>query len=91
MEMLGDLDEALKEYKHSLEADPELASAHYNAARVYSRTGDVAACLMHLDRVLEIAPRMAEDAAQDEHLGWALKMRDLREVSGPEAGEGDHD
>jgi len=62
----------------ALESDPELASAHYNAARLYSRTGDVAACLKHLDRVLEIAPQLAEDAANDEHLGWALEMKNLR-------------
>jgi len=31
-----------------------------------------------LDRVLEIAPQLAEDAAHDEHLGWALEMRNLR-------------
>jgi tetratricopeptide (TPR) repeat protein len=75
---MGDLDGALVEYNHSLESDPELASAHYNAARLYSRTGDVAACLKHLDRVLEIAPQLAEDAANDEHLGWALEMKNLR-------------
>ena len=36
------------------------------------------ACLNHLDRVLEIAPQLAEDAMHDEHLGWALEMRNLR-------------
>jgi tetratricopeptide (TPR) repeat protein len=78
LEVMGDLDGALVEYNHSLESDPELASAHYNAARLYSRTGDVAACLKHLERVLEIAPQLAEDAANDEHLGWALEMKNLR-------------
>ena len=88
MEVTGDLDGALKEYERSLEADPDLASAHYNAARLYSRTGDVAACLQHLDRVLEIAPELAQDAAHDEHLGWALEMRDMREVREPGEGQG---
>ena len=87
--MIGDLDAALEEYKHSLEDDPEMASAHYNAARLYSRMGDVAACLKHLDRVLEIAPQLAEDAAHDEHLGWALEMRDLRREQGPDGADED--
>ena len=75
---MGDLEGALEEYKCSLEVNPGLASAHYNAARLYSRTGDVAACLTHLDRVLEIAPQWADDAAKDDHLSWALEMRSLR-------------
>ena len=89
LEITGDLDAALEEYRHSLEDDPELASAHYNAARLYSRTGDVAACLTHLDRVLEIAPQLAQDAAHDEHLGWALEIRNLRREQGPEGAEED--
>ena len=48
----------------------------------------MAACLMHLDRVLEIAPQLAEDAAHDEYLGWALEMRQMREVREPEEGSG---
>ncbi len=88
MEVMGDLDGALQEYEHSLEADPELASAHYNAARLYSRTGNVTACLKHLDRVLEIAPELAADAAHDEHLGWALEMREMREVREPGEDQG---
>jgi tetratricopeptide (TPR) repeat protein len=86
---MGDLEGALEEYRQSLEADTELASAHYNAARLYSRTGDVAACLKHLDRVLEIAPQLAEDAAHDEHLGWALEMRNLRRDIEQEDGQDD--
>jgi hypothetical protein len=35
-----------------------------------------------LDRVLEFAPELAEDAAQDEHLGWALRIRGMREGTG---------
>ena len=75
---MGDLDGALEAYHSSLDSNQELASAHYNAARLYSRNGDVTACLNHLDRVLEIAPQLAEDAMHDEHLGWALEMRNLR-------------
>ena len=51
---------------------------------IYSQTGDVASCLSHLDHVLELAPELAEDAAQDEHLGWALKMKRIRDGQGPE-------
>ena len=49
----------------------------------------MAACLKHLDRVLEIAPQLAEDAAHDEHLGWALEMRNLRRDIEQEDGRDD--
>ena len=88
MEIMGDLEGALEQYKHSLEVDPGMASAHYNAARLYSRTGNVAACLMHLDQVLQIAPQWANDAAHDEHLSWALEMRDLRHENEDQANGG---
>ena len=39
--------------------------------------------------VLEIAPQLAEDAAHDEHLGWALEMRQIRELRGPDEGPED--
>ena len=74
----------MESYSSALASNPKLASAHYNAARVYSQTGDVASCLSHLDQVLELAPELAEDAAEDEHLGWALKMKRMREGKGPE-------
>ncbi|MEE3245894.1 MAG: tetratricopeptide repeat protein, partial [Chloroflexota bacterium] len=72
-------------YQFSLDADPELASAHYNLARLYSRNGDVASCLKHIDQVLQIEPQWAEDVAHDEHLKWALDMRNLR------GDKGEHD
>ena len=86
LEVIGDLDGALVAYNQSLASDAELASAHYNAARIHSRNGDVAACLNHLDRVLEIAPQLAEDAADDEHLGWALEIKGLRRYMEQEDG-----
>ncbi len=80
--MVGDQTRALKDYQFSLDADPGLASAHYNLARLYSKSGDVALCLEHLDKMLDIAPEWVEDAARDEHLKWALDMRNLRENRG---------
>ena len=88
LEVVGDLIGALKDYQLSLDANPGLASAHYNVARLYSRNGDVASCLKHLEQVLQIAPQWAEDAAHDEHLKWALEMRNLREDRGLEETSG---
>ena len=68
----------MKSIEKKIKSVELLVILQYNAARLYSRTGDVAACLTHLDQVLEIAPQWADDAAKDEHLSWALEMRSLR-------------
>ena len=40
------------------------------------------ACLRHMDSLLALSPEMAEDAAQDEHLRWALRVREMRDTRG---------
>ena len=82
----GYVEEALEAYHQALAANPRLASAHYNAARVYAQLDDLESCLGHMDSLLALSPEMAEDAAQDEHLRWALRMREMRDTRGP--GEG---
>ena len=76
------MEEALEAYREALAANPGLASAHYNAARVYAQLDDLDACLKHMDSLLELAPELAEDAAQDKHLRWALRMREMRNTRG---------
>ena len=85
LEAQGEIEAALEAYRAAIDVNPNLASAHYNAARVYSQAGEVEECLRHLDSVLSLAPELAGDAAQDEHLGWALRLREMRETHGGDA------
>ncbi|MGZ5240760.1 MAG: tetratricopeptide repeat protein [Caldimonas sp.] len=40
--------EALASYNASLQLDPDLADAHYNAARLHEQLGDAKKALRHL-------------------------------------------
>jgi tetratricopeptide (TPR) repeat protein len=48
LEELGRPAEAIAANRHALEADPDLADAHFNLARLYEQTGKRAAALRHL-------------------------------------------
>ena len=77
---MGNPDEALREYLMAVEASPEFAAAHYNAARLYSRAGDLDRCLDHLDSAVRLAPQFSSEAEEDENLAWVMKMGMLKKL-----------
>ena len=79
LEALGKLQEALEDYLAALAVEPTFAAAHFNAARLYTKQRDLDRCLPHLDEAIRLSPEMREDAAQDEHLGWVLRLRELKQ------------
>ena len=86
MESMGRVEEALGDYLAAVESSPDFASAHYNAARLFSQSGDIQRGAGHLDVALKLAPGLAVDAREDESLGWVLALegqkRDRRRGSG---------
>jgi tetratricopeptide (TPR) repeat protein len=49
LEDLGRPTDALREYARALAADPQLAEAHYNLARLYEERGDQPAAIRHFN------------------------------------------
>ncbi len=71
----------------ALEVADNFAAAHYNVARLYSRSGDIDRCLVYLDRALELAPNLRPEATDDENLGWVLKIHGLKQNKQGRRGE----
>ena len=85
MEALGVAADALDAYLAALNMDPDFAAAHYNAARLYSQTGDLELCVRHLERAIRLAPQFRAEAETDDNLGWVMKLHGLRrQRRGPE-------
>ena len=78
LEASGNVDGALAEYIAALDLAPDFAAAHYNAARLYSQTGDLDRCAWHLEEAVSLAPQLREEAADDANLGWVMKLRRLQ-------------
>jgi tetratricopeptide (TPR) repeat protein len=79
LEALGDDIGALGQYLAATRAAPDFAAAYFNAARLYSRQGELEEALKFLDLAAGLDPQWAEEAAEDEHLGWALELQGLKE------------
>ena len=79
MEALDDLPGALGDYQEALAISPKFAAAHYNAARLHAKAGDLDRCLVHLEQAVDLEPSLRTEAARDENLGWVLKLRTLKE------------
>jgi Zn-dependent protease with chaperone function len=55
--MEGMIDQAIKEFKSAINADPESEQAHYALGILYARKGDVEAAIGALERTLRINPK----------------------------------
>ena len=73
LEASGQVDAALKEYLAALDTTPEFAAAHYNAARLYARTGDIDRSGQHLENAISLAPQFWDEASTDDELSWVLQ------------------
>ena len=78
-EALSDLQAALGDYQEALVIAPNFAAAHYNAARLHAKRGDLDECLAHLEKAVEFEPSLRNEAARDDNLGWVLKLRSLKD------------
>ena len=78
-EAMGKEENALADYLEALAADPKFAVAWYNAARQYARQGQIELCLQHLDEAVRLDSPFADEAPDDENLGWILKLMDIKE------------
>ena len=78
-EAMGKQDDALTDYLAALTADAKFAVAWYNAARQYARMGEIELCLQHLEEAVRLETSFAEEAPDDENLGWVLKLMDIKE------------
>jgi len=66
--------EAVKSYEAALQANPDVAQAHYEIARIYSdRLNDPVSAIYHYDRYLELRPE-AENRAQVEQFREDAKL-----------------
>jgi tetratricopeptide (TPR) repeat protein len=79
LEALENEEEALREYLAAVAITSDYADAHYNAARLYSRSDDLDRCLQHLERATELEPELQTDAVQNDDLSWVLELHKIRE------------
>jgi tetratricopeptide (TPR) repeat protein len=78
-EALGNEEDALEDYLAALDIDPRFAVAWYNTARLYARLDEINLCLEYLDQAVQLAPHFAEEAAEDDNLGWVLELNELKQ------------
>ena len=78
-EAMGKEADALADYLAALAEDARFAVAWYNAARQYAQQGNIELCLKHLDEAVRLDPRFADEAPDDENLGWVLALTELKE------------
>jgi tetratricopeptide (TPR) repeat protein len=71
---LQQLDEAGELYESVIEANPDIAEAHYGLGRVLAAKGDTAASVKPLERACELGPQYGA-----AHYALALAYRDLGE------------
>jgi tetratricopeptide (TPR) repeat protein len=76
---LGDSERALSEYLKALNTTPDFAAGYYNAARLYSKMGDLDQCIQYLEKAAELEPGWREEAAEDDSLSWVLRLHRLRQ------------
>jgi len=82
MEVRGDIDAAIGEYKKVVELHPELATAYSNLAVALKRKGDYAGAIASLDRALALKPDSAgalttRGGVLAEQERWAEAERDF--------------
>ena len=80
-EALEDDAGAKENYLRAILAEPKFAAAYYNLACLYSKSDNLDLCLDYLRQAVELEPPLAEEAADDENLGWVLELDDLRRNS----------
>ena len=76
---MGEGERALAEYEAALVVAPEFAAAHYNLARLHARLQRIDECLLHLQKAMELVPDLRADAAEDDDLGWVLRLDRFRQ------------
>lgn len=74
----GDPDEALRLYREALEADPALASAHFNMGMAFLRKGEAARALEAFDRFARATP---DDPVAEFGLGYAHESMEHAELA----------
>jgi len=62
-EDLGDLDQAIQQYKKALEADPQSSLLHLNLASVFIKKNDPVLAIEELKKSVELAPEAVEPHA----------------------------
>ena len=87
-EALHEEEKALREYMNALTNAPGFAVAYYNVARLYSKRGNIVQCLDYLEKAVELQPQLADEAADDENLGWVMELNQLKVSRNRELGEG---
>jgi len=79
-EDLGDLDQAVQQYKKALEADPQSSLLHLNLASVFIKKNDPVLAIEELKKSVELAPETVEPHAILALVYAAQNNKDLAAV-----------
>jgi tetratricopeptide (TPR) repeat protein len=80
-----DYSQAISDYQHAIQADPQIEEAHFRLARAYRQIGDATKAEAELRTYDQIAKQSAQEEERERHeiRQFVYTLRDLRPAQNP--------